>query len=155
MKAVVYDRPGRFAVRDLPDPQPGPRDVLLRVLMAGVCGTDLHLHVGEFGPTYPLVPGHEIVGEVVGLGAEVSRLRPGRRVVLDNTTSCGACIECRRARPAFCRHLIAQGVNAPGALPNASSRPRSDVSRSTICPSKPRSSRSRPPASCMVSTSSV
>ena len=116
MKAVVYDRPGRFAVRDLPDPQPGPRDVLLRVLMAGVCGTDLHLHVGEFGPTYPLVPGHEIVGEVVGLGAEVSRLRPGQRVVLDNTTSCGACIECRRARPAFCRHLIAQGVNAPGGF---------------------------------------
>jgi len=116
MKAVVYDRPGRFAVRDLPDPQPGPRDVLLRVLMAGVCGTDLHLHVGEFGPTYPLVPGHEIVGEVVGLGAEVSRLRPGQRVVLDNTTSCGACIECRRARPAFCRHLIAQGVNALGGF---------------------------------------
>ena len=92
MKAVVYDRPGRFAVRDLPDPQPGPRDVLLRVLMAGVCGTDLHLHVGEFGPTYPLVPGHEIVGEVVGLGDEVSRLRPGQ------PQRAGGTGPCRRSR---------------------------------------------------------
>lgn len=116
MKAVVYDRPGQFEVRDLPDPEPGPRDVLLRVLMTGVCGTELHLHAGEFGPRYPLVPGHEIVGEVIELGPEATQLRLGQRVVLDNTTSCGACVECRRARPAFCRHLIAQGVTAPGGF---------------------------------------
>ena len=46
----------------------------------------------------------------------MTQLRLGQRVVLDNTTSCGACVECRRARPAFCRHLIAQGVNAPGGF---------------------------------------
>jgi len=63
MKAVVYDRPGKFAVRQIPVSEPGAGEVLLRVLVAGVCGTDLHLHHGEFGPTYPLIPGHEIVGE--------------------------------------------------------------------------------------------
>ena len=51
MKAVVYDRPGAFEVRQVPAPRPGPGDVLLRVLVAGVCGTDLHLHEREFGPT--------------------------------------------------------------------------------------------------------
>ena len=68
MKAVVYDRPGKFAVRQIPLSEPGAGEVLLRVLVAGVCGTDLHLHHGEFGPTYPLIPGHEIVGEVVAAG---------------------------------------------------------------------------------------
>jgi D-arabinitol dehydrogenase (NADP+) len=104
-------------VRELPVPEPGPGEVLLRVLVAGVCGTDLHLHAGEFGPTYPLTPGHEFVGEVVaaGEGADGAAL-VGHRVVVDNTASCGHCVECRRARPAYCENLVAQGVNAPGGF---------------------------------------
>jgi D-arabinitol dehydrogenase (NADP+) len=116
MKAIVYDRPGHFEVLDVPVPDIGKEDVLLRVLVAGVCGTDLHLHVGEFGPTYPLTPGHEIVGEVVRVGSRVVDLAVGDRVALDNTTACGHCVECRRARPAFCRNLVAKGVNAPGGF---------------------------------------
>jgi len=116
MKAIVYDEPGRFSLAEIPTPVPGPREVLIRVIVAGVCGTDLHLHDGEFGPTYPLIPGHEIVGEVVERGAEVAGLEPGDRVTFDNTAACGHCDECRRARPAFCRYLLAQGVNAPGGF---------------------------------------
>lgn len=114
-RAVVYDGPGSFEVRSGPVPRPGPGEVLLRVVVAGVCGTDLHLHAGEFGPTYPLTPGHEVVGEVVELGAGAD-LRVGQQVVFDNTASCGRCVECRRARPAFCTRLVAQGVNAPGGF---------------------------------------
>jgi len=116
MLAVVYDRPGAFEVRQVAVPEPGPGEVLLRLVVAGVCGTDLHLHDGEFGPTYPLTPGHEIVGEVARLGPGVGEVRVGERVTLDNTASCGRCVECRRARPAYCRHLLAQGVNAPGGF---------------------------------------
>lgn len=116
MKAVVYDRPGSFEVRRVPVPAPGRREVLLRVIAAGVCGTDLHLHDGEFGPSYPLTPGHEFIGEIVALGDDVHELFVGDRVVVDNTASCGHCVECRRARPAFCRNAIAQGVNAPGGF---------------------------------------
>lgn len=116
MRAVVYDGPGSFEVRRVPVPEPGPGEVLLRVLVAGVCGTDAHLHHGEFGPTYPLTPGHEFVGEVVAAGDEDGRALIGHRVVVDNTASCGRCPECRRARPAYCRHLVAQGVNAPGGF---------------------------------------
>src|SRR3954468_22250806 len=116
MRAVVYDRPEEFEVRELPVPEPGPGEVRLRVVVAGVCGTDLHLHEGEFGPTYPLIPGHEFVGEVVAVGEGVDSDLLGHRVVVDNTASCGRCLECRRARPAYCENLVAQGVNAPGGF---------------------------------------
>lgn len=116
MKAVVYDAPGQFEVRDIPQPVPQAGQVLLKVLIAGICGTDLHLHHGEFGPSYPLIPGHEIVGEVIAHGSGVTAPGIGQRVTIDNTTSCGVCTECRRARPAFCTTLVAQGVNAPGGF---------------------------------------
>jgi len=116
MRAVVYDGPGAFEVREVPVPVPGPGEVLLRVLAAGVCGTDGHLHDGEFGPTYPLIPGHEFVGEVVATGSPADDALAGHRVAVDNTASCGRCVECRRARPAFCRHLVQQGVTAPGGF---------------------------------------
>lgn len=116
MRAVIYDEPGRFEVREVAVPEPGPGEVLIRVLVAGVCGTDLHLHDGEFGPTYPLTPGHEFVGQVVAVGAGTAAEMIGRRFVVDNTGSCGHCVECRRARPAYCQNLIAQGVNAPGGF---------------------------------------
>ena len=116
MKAVVYDEPRKFEVREVAVPEPGAGEVLIRILVAGICGTDLHLHAGEFGPSYPLTPGHEFVGEVVSVGTGVAEDMIGRRFVVDNTGSCGHCLECRRARPAYCRNLVAQGVNAPGGF---------------------------------------
>ena len=116
MRAVVYDRPEEFEVREITVPDPGPGQVLLKVLVAGVCGTDLHLHHGEFGPTYPLTPGHEFVGKVVAVADQADADLIGHRVAVDNTASCGRCVECRRARPAFCERLVAQGVNAPGGF---------------------------------------
>jgi D-arabinitol dehydrogenase (NADP+) len=116
MSAVVYDEPGRFEIREVATPQPGPGEVLLKVLVAGVCGTDLHLHDGEFGPTYPLTPGHEFVGEVVAVGDGVREDLLGTRQSVDNTIQCGTCVECRRARAAHCRNVRAQGVNRPGGF---------------------------------------
>ncbi len=116
MRAVVYDRPKHFEVRELPVPEPGRGEVLLKILVAGVCGTDAHLHLGEFGPTYPLTPGHEFVGEVVAVGEGTDADLIGHRVVVDNCAACGHCVECRRARPAYCENGVAQGVNAPGGF---------------------------------------
>jgi D-arabinitol dehydrogenase (NADP+) len=116
MKAVVYDKPRSFTVTDVAEPHAGAGEVRLRVVLAGVCGTDGHLHQGEFDPVYPLTPGHEIVGEVDELGEGVTAPLAGQRVVLDNMQSCGMCTSCRRARPAFCASLVAQGVNAPGGF---------------------------------------
>lgn len=116
MQSVVYKQPHFFDVMTVPDPHPGPGEVRLRVVVAGVCGTDGHLHDGHFGPSYPLTPGHEVVGEIDEVGPGVADLRLGQLVALDNTSTCGTCTECRRAMSNFCSRLVAQGVNAPGGF---------------------------------------
>ncbi|WP_413796959.1 zinc-dependent alcohol dehydrogenase family protein [Streptomyces iranensis] len=116
MKAIVYDRPLEYRCAELPDPEPGPGEVRLRVRSAGVCGTDAHLHRGEFSPRYPLTPGHEIAGEVESTGEGVAELAVGQRVAVNNRVSCGGCANCRRAKPAFCTRLRDHGVTRPGGF---------------------------------------
>ena len=103
MKAVVVDRPESFRLADLPVPEAGPGQVRIKVDLAGVCGTDLHLHHGEFGPTYPLVPGHEFVGTVDAVGPGVELVRVGDRVVADTLIGCGACPQCHLGRTTSAR----------------------------------------------------
>ena len=116
MRAVVYDAPGRFSVRELPDPIPGPGEVRLRCTVTGVCGTDLHIHRGEFLSGYPLVPGHELVGEVAEVGEGVTGLQAGQPVTADNTVLCGHCEFCRRDQPLYCRNFHSLGVTGPGGF---------------------------------------
>lgn len=116
MKAIVYDAPRRWRCTDVPDPGPAAGEVVLRVAAAGVCGTDVHLDAGEFGPVYPLTPGHEIAGVVTSIGAGVSGLAAGDLVALDNMMACGHCAQCRRARPQFCATMRALGVTDPGGF---------------------------------------
>jgi D-arabinitol dehydrogenase (NADP+) len=116
MRAVVYDVPRHFRVAEVDDPWPGPGQVRLRVRATGVCGTDVHLHAGEFFPVYPLIPGHEIVGEVDAAGADVTEVAVGQLVALDNMITCGVCSSCRRGRPAYCTTLHALGVTDPGGF---------------------------------------
>jgi D-arabinitol dehydrogenase (NADP+) len=143
VKAVYYTAPRQWRLADLPDPQPGPGEVRLRVRATGVCGTDVHLHEGEFGPVYPLVPGHEVTGEIDTVGPEVTGVRPGELVALDNMISCGACPMCRRARPAFCRSLRAMGVFEAGGfaeyltVPAANCHPAGDLGLETAVLAEP------------------
>jgi len=116
VKAIQYDRPKSWKLVDLPTPEPGSSEVLIKVLRAGICGTDRHLHGGDFGPTYPLTPGHEFAGEVVALGDGVRSLQLGQRVAVDNCVQCGECVFCRRHMANFCVLAVAQGVNAPGGF---------------------------------------
>jgi D-arabinitol dehydrogenase (NADP+) len=119
MRAIVYDRPRHWELAEVPRPEPGPGQVRLRVLASGVCGTDLHLDAGEFGPVYPLTPGHEIVGVVDELGAGVTGRRTGELVALDNMLACGFCPQCLRGRPQFCADMRALGVTDPGGFGEA------------------------------------
>jgi propanol-preferring alcohol dehydrogenase len=82
MRALVIDRPGaKLRLEERPAPTPGTGEVLIRVLACGVCRTDLHVVDGELPQTrYPVVPGHEIIGEVAGLGERVEGFRKGERV---------------------------------------------------------------------------
>ena len=116
MRAVVYDAPAAFGVREVPLPEPGPGEVRLAVEMAGMCGTDVHIDAGGFFSRYPLTPGHEIVGRVDVLGDGVTSLAIGERVVADNTVLCGHCTACRRGEPLFCANFYSLGVNGPGGF---------------------------------------
>jgi len=80
MKAVVYDAPRSFQTRDIPTPDPGPGEVRIKVIQVGVCGTDLHIHNGDFMARFPLIPGHELVGTVEALGDGATRVKVGEQV---------------------------------------------------------------------------
>jgi len=125
MKAVVYTAPRDFAVIDVPTPVPGPGEVRVRVERAGVCGTDLHIHDGEFFAVFPLTPGHEMVGVVEALGDGVTDLSLGDRVVVNGNSSCGACDFCNEGRPLQCAALSALGVTGPGGFAEAVVTPAS------------------------------
>ncbi|MBK0418383.1 zinc-dependent alcohol dehydrogenase family protein [Leucobacter sp. CSA1] len=119
MRSIVYSEPEHFSLQEVPLREPGDTEVVIEVDRAGVCGTDLHLHHGEFGPAYPLVPGHELTGRVVARGSAVTSPEIGDRVVADNTVACGTCTSCRRGYPVFCERGRAHGVNRPGAFADA------------------------------------
>jgi len=116
MRAVVFDGPGIVTVRDLPDPEPGLGEVRMRPILTGICGTDRHLLGGGFMATFPLVPGHEIVGEVEALGDGTEGLSVGTLVAVDNSDVCGACESCRRGKPLYCSRFRSLGCNAPGGF---------------------------------------
>jgi len=116
MRAVVYDKPFEFDIREVPERAPALGEVSLRPRVTGVCGTDLHLHAGEFFPSYPLTPGHEIVGEDAALGPDVTNLEIGQTVAVDNLLACGRCAACRSQRPHYCVQLRALGVTHPGGF---------------------------------------
>lgn len=105
MRAMLLDRPGRpLREAELPEPEPGPGQVLVRVRACAVCRTDLHVVDGELPePKLPLVPGHEIVGEVAALGPGVTRFRLGQRVGVPWLgRTCGACFYCRNGQENLC-----------------------------------------------------
>jgi 2-desacetyl-2-hydroxyethyl bacteriochlorophyllide A dehydrogenase len=111
MRAIVFTEPGSFSLQEVPDPVPGPREVLVRVQAVGICGTDLHVLEGEFEPTvFPLVPGHETSGVVESVGDEVSEFAPGDRVSVDPTLTCGECSFCANGRANLCLRWNGSGV---------------------------------------------
>ncbi len=78
MKAVVYYQPRQFRVEAIPTPEPGPGEVRLRMVLTGICGTDVHIHDGEFFANFPLTPGHEPFGIVDALGEGVDGVTVGQ-----------------------------------------------------------------------------
>ncbi|MDT7618110.1 MAG: hypothetical protein QOF00_5557, partial [Pseudonocardiales bacterium] len=101
-------------VETVPDPAPGPRDVVVKVAGCGICGTDLHIAEGEFAPTLPIVPGHEFAGEVVALGTDVTGLRVGDQVAVDPSLYCHECHYCRTGHDNLCERWGAIGVSVAG-----------------------------------------
>jgi D-arabinitol dehydrogenase (NADP+) len=116
MKAIVYDAPRQFKYKEVPEPEIQSDDVLVRIDACGLCGTDLHIHEGEFAPNFPLIPGHEFTGEIVALGGSVKGLSQKQRVVGNSNESCGKCFYCMRGDFLLCLNLRAYGVTQDGGF---------------------------------------
>lgn len=111
MRALVIEKPGEYSVQTIPDPTPGPGEVVVEVAAVGICGTDIHIVEGEFPPTpYPIVPGHEFCGRIV------DGPRSGEKVAVDPSLFCGACHYCRIGRGNLCERWGAIGDTVNGAM---------------------------------------
>ena len=112
MRALVLSEYKRLDVRDVPTPEVGERDVLVRVHACGICGSDVHGYDGSSGRRIPpAVMGHEAAGVVERIGALVERVSPGDRVTFDSTVSCGRCDYCRAGRSNLCDQRKVLGVS--------------------------------------------
>lgn len=108
-------------------PIPGPRDVLIRVHRAGICGTDLHILHGTYQATYPLIPGHELSGVVEAVGGDVTGFSAGDRVTADPNLACNRFENCKRNEPNQCLNWEGVGVTRPGGFAEYVVFPESNV----------------------------
>ncbi|MDR1252038.1 MAG: zinc-binding alcohol dehydrogenase family protein [Treponema sp.] len=118
MKALYIAEPLKLEMRELPMPAiQAPDDVLVKVMMAGICGSDMHNYLGESSEiAYPLVAGHEMAALVLETGSEVKGLESGDHVVLDPVMSCGYCYPCSIGRNNVCENLKARGSHYDGCM---------------------------------------
>lgn len=115
MKAAVFRGIGQIEVTELPRPEPGPGEVLVRVHHCGICGTDLEAYqTGMYQPD--MVIGHEFAGAIVVLGEGVEGWAVGDRVTADSALPCGHCLFCRQGRPALCQELLSPGITFDGGM---------------------------------------
>jgi len=132
MKALAKSKsePGLWLV-DVPEPRPGINDVLIRIDRTGICGTDLHIYkwdawAQETIPV-PMVVGHEFVGEIVEVGANVNDFKPGDVVSGEGHVVCGRCRNCMAGRRHLCADTQGIGVNRPGAFAEYLALPMTNV----------------------------
>ena len=121
MKALVKLKPEEgLWLTDVPEPQPGPNDIKIKIRKTAICGTDVHIfNWDEWSRktiATPLVIGHEYSGEIVALGKEVCGYAVGDRVSGEGHITCGHCRNCRAGKTHLCRNTAGVGVNRPGAF---------------------------------------
>jgi (R,R)-butanediol dehydrogenase/meso-butanediol dehydrogenase/diacetyl reductase len=128
MKAARWHGRGDVRIEEVPQPEPPPDELLLRVSWCGICGTDVEEYVsgpiiipvdvpnGLTGRTAPLTLGHEFVGRVAGVGRDVQGFEVGDRVAPEVVLFCGRCFFCRRHEYALCQNWAALGLMADGGL---------------------------------------
>ena len=132
MKALVkkYAEPGIW-MEDVPMPEVGVNDVLIKIWKVAICGTDLHIYNWDQWSQNtiktPMTIGHEYVGEIVKLGSGVRNYKVGDRVTGEGHIACGHCRNCRRGREHICENSIGVGVNRDGAFAEYLSIPSSNV----------------------------
>jgi len=132
MRALVKARsePGIW-MENVPVPEIGPNDVLIKVRKSAICGTDVHIYNwdqwAEKTVPVPMVTGHEFVGTVADFGAAVTEYKVGQRVSGEGHIVCGHCRNCRAGRGHLCRNTMGVGVNRPGSFAEYVAIPQHNV----------------------------
>lgn len=116
MQVSQLDSVGVMTLRTVDKPKAGPGEILIKVLAAGICGSDRHMFKGEYPTAIPVTLGHEFCGTVAAVGPGVSRFAGGELVTVDPNIACGICPACRRAQPNLCARLTAIGVTRHGGF---------------------------------------
>ena len=117
MRAAYLVEPGRFDLREVPRPEPGADEALIQIERTGICGTDIHIFHGHYAAdSLPMIPGHEMMGHVAGLGANVTWLEEGQPVVIDNNIGCTRCYWCRRNEILNCPTMRQMGIHMDGGF---------------------------------------
>jgi threonine 3-dehydrogenase len=134
MRALVKARAERgLWLEDVPEPEYGINDVLIRVRRTGICGTDVHIYQWDEWAQQtipvPMVIGHEFVGEVAAVGANVSDFKVGDLVSGEGHVVCGRCRNCLAGRRHLCAHTSGVGVNRPGAFAEYITLPMTNIWR--------------------------
>jgi 2-desacetyl-2-hydroxyethyl bacteriochlorophyllide A dehydrogenase len=117
MRAALLSAPEKIEVNESAAPDCGVDEVLIKPIRAGICGSDISLFLGHRKPsTYPLIPGHEVVGHVTAIGRSVKKIAVGQRVVVEPNYPCGTCTYCRTGRGNICPNKKSLGVTIPGCF---------------------------------------
>jgi len=132
MRALVKAKPEKgLWMENVPVPEPGPGDVLIKVHKSAICGTDVHIwEWDEWAAAtvpVPLVTGHEFMGEIVDMGAAARKYKRGQRVSGEGHIVCGICRNCRAGRGHLCRNTQGVGVTRPGSFAEYLCLPESNV----------------------------
>lgn len=115
MLQQVMTAPGAIEFREVPTPQPGPGQVLVKIMRIGVCGSDIHVYHGEHPFTkYPVTQGHEVSGSVEQLGEGVTGLTVGQKVTIEPQVFCGRCYPCTHGKYNLCEELKVMGFQTTG-----------------------------------------
>lgn len=116
MRAVRLGAVGSLIMGAVEKPVARPGELIVRVMAAGICGSDRHMYKGEYPTAIPVTLGHEFCGIVEEVGAHVTRFAGGELVTVDPNIACGTCAVCRRGRPNLCANLSAIGVTRDGGF---------------------------------------
>ena len=132
MKALVKREAGKgIWMEELPVPQPGPNEVLIKLEKTAICGTDLHIYLWDEWSQRTIKPGltigHEFVGRIAQLGSAVTGYDVGQRVSAEGHIVCGHCRNCRGGRPHLCPNTVGIGVNVNGAFAEYMVMPASNL----------------------------
>ena len=116
LKACVYREPFKVSFEEIPYPKISKNEVMVKVIMAGICGSDLEIYRGKRSVKPPLVLGHEAVGVITDIGENVSGFNVGDTVVIEPNIYCGECYYCRKGRMNICERKIIYGVTRNGVF---------------------------------------